>query len=367
MGSLLKDVYSISFYNTLGEVLEKIIPGFKSTTFKKSIYTSDFENKELKQRMRHTSVVLHDFLPKDYKKAVQLIKQAIFLIREKGIHDDGLAYMFFPDYIEVYGVDDYEISIDAIEYITQFVSCEFAVRPFLLKYGDRMIQQMSLWSKHKNSKVRRLASEGSRPRLPWAMAVPILKKEPEKLLPILENLKNDSSESVRRSVANSLNDISKDHPDIVIAIAKKWYGNNKETDAIIKHGSRTLLKQGHAEILHHFGLESKNIHLNDFKITSNKVRIGDHLEFNFTINNANTTTQKVRLEYAIYYRLQNGKLSRKVFKISERDYLPATSAAVRRIHKFAIITTRTFYTGAHQLGIIINGEEKNIVNFELIE
>ncbi|MGY0037975.1 DNA alkylation repair protein [Pedobacter sp. NJ-S-72] len=133
--------------------------------------------------------------------------------------------------------------------ITQFISCEFAVRPFLAKYGGQMMIRMEKWSLHESHKVRRLASEGSRSRLPWAMAVPGLKKDPSPILPILENLKNDPSEWVRKSVANNLNDISKDHPEIVIAIANRWKGLSKETDAIIKHGCRSLLKQGHAKIL----------------------------------------------------------------------------------------------------------------------
>lgn len=366
MASLLKNVYSTSFYKTLGDTFSELLPGFKSTAFMKKIYSEDFESKELKQRMRHTSEILHEFFPDDYKETVALLKQAINLIREKGVSDDGLAYMCFPDYVEVYGLNDYETSIDAIEYITQFVSCEFAVRPFLIKYGERMISQMLLWSKHENSKVRRLASEGSRPRLPWAMAVPVLKKEPKQIIPILENLKNDASESVRRSVANSLNDIAKDHPDVVIRIAQKWSGKSKETDAVIKHGSRTLLKQGHTKILRHFGLKSDAIHLSDFKLKSTKVQIGNVLEFDFSITNGNATSQKVRLEYAIYYRLQNGNLSRKVFKISERDYLAHAIENINRKHKFILITTRTFYTGAHRLGIIVNGEEKAVSDFELL-
>ena len=167
MAGLLKDVYSLSFYKTLSDTFSQLISGFEPMAFMEKIYNADFETKELKQRMRHTSEVLHAFFPNDYKETVMLLKQAIDMIREKGVTDDGLAYMCFPDYVEVYGLDDYETSVGAIEYITQFVSCEFAVRPFLIRYGKRMIGQMLIWSKHENSKVRRLASEGSRPRLPW--------------------------------------------------------------------------------------------------------------------------------------------------------------------------------------------------------
>jgi 3-methyladenine DNA glycosylase AlkC len=364
MGAL-KDLYSETFYTRLADNLTVVLPSFDQQAFKKRIYTTDFEIKELKERMRHTSVVLHNFFPADYKQTVKVIKKMIDQFRKTGIGEDGLAHMFLADYLEVYGIDNYETSIDALEYTTQFVSCEFAVRPFLLKYGERMIDQMKRWALHPNYKVRRLASEGSRPRLPWAMAVPVIKKNPELILPILEALKNDPSEWVRRSVANSLNDIAKDHPNIVLQIARQWAGISKETDAIIKHGSRTLLKQGHTEILKHYGLDSAGIKLNDFKILTPGIKIGESLEFTFTIENTNTTAQTIRLEYAIFYRMQNGKPSKKVFKISERIYQPGQKETIHRKQKFILITTRKFYVGEHQISVIVNGEEKEIAGFVL--
>jgi 3-methyladenine DNA glycosylase AlkC len=232
------------------------------------------------------------------------------------------------------------------------------VRPFFIKYGERMVHQMKLWSLHKNYKVRRLSSEGSRPRLPWAMAIPALKKDPSPILPILENLKNDPSEWVRRSVANNINDIAKDHPDIVMKLARKWKGISKETDAIIKHGSRTLLKAGHAEILSHYGLKSSNIIVSDFKIDTPIVKTGGHLSFSFCISNEDKKEQTVRLEYGLYYNKSNSQLARKVFKISEKKYKSGGKVEILRKQSFRKITTRVFYPGKHQLSIIVNGEEK---------
>src|SRR5258708_1538134 len=365
MRSLLKDVYSPAFYERLSNTLAEVIPSFDKQKFIKQIFAGDFKDKELKARMRHTSLTLHDFLPPNYAKSVAIIQKTITRLRRAGVAEDGLAWLLFPDYIEVYGLEDYDSSVKALEFTTQFVSCEFAVRPFLLKYGQKMIDQMKEWSLHENYKVRRLSSEGSRPRLPWAMAIPALKKDPTPILPILENLKNDPSEWVRRSVANSLNDIAKDHPDIVLKIAKKWKGISKETEAIIRHGSRTLLKQGHSEILKHYGLESKNIQLSSLKMLTPEIKIGQSLEFSFSITNNDPAAQKVRLEYAIFYQRQNGQLSKKVYKISERIYQPKEKASIHRKQKFVLITTRKFYPGAHQLSIIVNGEEKKKTHFEL--
>jgi len=363
---LIKDIYSKAFYSRFADTLQQVIPSFNKKEFLTVIFGDHFEDKEWKDRMKHTTRVFHQFLPANFPEALILINQVITQLRNDNFGEDGLAFIFFADYIETYGLDDFENSVKALEFVTQFVSCEFAVRPFILKYGDRMIQQMTEWSKHESYKVRRFASEGSRPRLPWAMAIPALKKNPEPILPLLENLKNDPSEWVRRSVANNINDIAKDHPDLVIELADRWKGVTKETDAIIKHGCRTLLKQGHAAILKHYGLESEQIALQDFEILTPVVKIGDSLGFSFAVTNQNKAAHTVRLEYGVYYRKANGQLSRKVFKISEKLYQPLIKTLVQRKQSFKVITTKKFYTGEHQLSLIVNGEEKEIKAFTMI-
>lgn len=363
--ALIKDIYSLSFYNRFADTVSPIIPSFNKAKFVDMALGDGFENMEWKQRMKHTTKVFHEFLPDQFAEAATLIMAVIKKLQSDNFGVDSLAFVFFPDYIETYGLDDLKNSVKAFELITQFVSCEFAVRPFILKYGDEMISQMVAWSLHENYKVRRLASEGSRPRLPWAMALPALKKDPSSILPLLENLKNDPSEWVRRSAANSINDIAKDHPDLVIALAVKWKGISKETDAIIKHGCRTLLKQGHAAILKHYQLESKDISLTDFEILTPNVKTGESLGFTFSIQNHNEAAQTVRLEYGVYYLRANGQLSRKVFKISEKSYLPGAIVTIHRKQSFRVITTKVFYAGGHQLSIIVNGEEKGFQTFNL--
>lgn len=367
MSTLLKDLYSAPFYDRLAKSLSAAVPGFSKTQFRKLVFSKDFEDMELKQRMKHTTAALHHFMPEKFSETALLLEKIITQMRADGFPDDRLEYMFFPDYIETYGMDDYKSAVKAFVFVTQFVSCEFAVRPFIVQYGSKMLAQMEQWSRHKNAKVRRLASEGSRPRLPWAMALPALKKDPSPILPILENLKNDTSESVRRSVANSLNDIAKDHPDIVIEIAAKWKGVTKETDAVIKHGSRTLLKQGHTAILQHYGLESRHVHVEHLEVHTPKVKTGGSLAFSFQLHNSQEQPVTIRLEYAIYYRRANNSYSKKVFKISEKTYAAHEKVRVQRKQSFKLITTRKFYAGEQQLAIIVNGEEKTLAVFELAD
>jgi 3-methyladenine DNA glycosylase AlkC len=364
--SAIKDIYSPAFYNHFGGILEQTLPDFNKTAFTQQIFTEAFGTMEWKERMKHTTRVLHHFLPEPFDQAFEEIKKIISTLRKEQA-GENLAYIFLADYVETYGLDDFETSVKALEFITQFISCEFAVRPFILKYGDKMMDQMVLWSEHESPKVRRFSSEGSRPRLPWGMALPALKKDPSPLLPLLENLKNDPSESVRRSVANNLNDITKDHPDVVLSLAKKWRGLSKETDAVIKHGSRTLLKQGHFEFLELYGLDGKDILLTDLTILTPEVKIGHSLEFSFTVTNRSDRKRMVRLEYGIYYMKSKGQLARKVFKISEKEYEAGAKVKVQRKQSFRLITTRTFYPGLHQLSIIVNGEEKEIQGFEIMD
>ena len=363
---LIKDIYSVSFYEKFSQAVAEVYLTFNKQKFIDTIYEDDFAQKEWKDRMKHTTVVFHKFMPENFQETVQLIDKIIGNLKKNKFTDDNLAFIFFADYIEMYGLNDFKTSMKAFVSITQFISCEFAVRPFILKYKEKMIEEMVKWSLHESPKVRRLASEGCRPRLPWAMAIPFLKKDPASILPILENLKNDSSEYVRRSVANNLNDIAKDNPEIVLEIAGKWKGFSKETDGIIKHGCRTLLKQGHPEILSHYGLESANIEISSFEIKTPIVKIGNYLQFEFYLNNKNDEAKTVRLEYAVHYRKAKGHLAKKVFKISEKTYPSNQLIKIERNQSFKIITTRVFHTGIHGLSIIINGTESKTLEFELI-
>ena len=363
---LIKDIYNKPFYERLAASLEKVVPIFVAKKFMKAILTDAFYNMEWKERVQHTTKVLHNFMPSNFAESAKLMENIVTQLRADGFGEQGLVFMFLPDYIATYGLEDFENSVVALEFLTQFISAEFAVRPFLLKYGDRLMGEMFRMSTHENHHVRRFASEGSRPRLPWGAAIPALKKDPGLILPILENLKNDPSEYVRRSVANNLNDITKDNPEVVIIIAKKWKGLGKETDAIIKHACRSLLKSGHPEILSFYGLDANHLSIIDFKIETQKINIGSEVAFSFIIKNEDKIERYIRLEYTLYYLKNNGSLAGKVFKINEKSYPAGAEVKIKRKQSFKLITTRTFYKGHHKLSIMVNGKEKAIGDFELL-
>jgi len=375
-----KNMWNAQFFNGFTNALKCIINNFDERKFLSRVKDDEWENKELSQRWRHLTTVLRNFLPADYKKAIAKILELINYLKKtqywetivqnslKGKYGLSLEYGFFGDFVEQYGLDDYETSVKAIEEITQFTSCEGPVRPFIIKYPNDMMKQMLVWSKHKNPWVRRLSSEGCRPRLPWSMALSKLKENPAPIIPILENLKDDTSRFVRMSVANNLNDIAKDNPEIVIDLVKKWQGKSENTDWIIKHGCRTLLKQGRPEVMDIFGFDTvKNIRIEDFQILTPKVKIGKALEFGFKLLNKNKEKTKIRLEYGLYYQKANGTLSKKVYKISEKEYAGNSVTPIIRKQSFREITTRVFHPGLHRVSVIINGNEFEKHDFKLIK
>ena len=345
----LKNLYNAVFLDSLCKEISALYRQFDAPGFSQHVIDDAWDEKELKARMKHISESLHHFLPMNYAEAIQILMKAAPKF-------NGFEYMFFPGFVELYGLENYELSIPALEHLTPYSSSEFAVRPFIKKYGQKMMQQMENWAESDNHHVRRLASEGCRPRLPWAMALPAFKKDPSPILTILETLKNDESDYVRRSVANNLNDISKDNPQVVIEIANRWLGESPEVDWVVKHACRTLLKQGDPAVLALLGFSKpRHVEVEEFHVQAS-VEMGDNLAFSFILRTQQPTLGKIRLEYAIDFMKKNGSQARKLFKISEST-IPGNKKVVKKFHSFRKISTRKYYAGPHGIAIIVNGCE----------
>ncbi|HEY0652323.1 MAG TPA: DNA alkylation repair protein [Chryseosolibacter sp.] len=358
MAEALKHMYNPDFFERLCPVLRSSIPGFDCKYFIHRIFNNEWPDLELKQRVRHIAVTLHDFLPADFPEAADILVRLSEQLRENEIHEQGFATIFIPQYIQVYGLDHPTVSLNALEKITQLVSAEFAIRPFILQYRELAFEKLNAWCKHQNANVRRLSSEGCRPRLPWAMGIPALKKDPTPILPILDCLKDDPSEYVRRSVANNLNDIAKDHPQLVLEIARKWQGRSPDTDRIIKHGCRTLLKKGNSDVLglHGFNPNSRG-DLKSLELGKPKVKIGEYLYFSFAFVNREKKLTPFRLEYSIDYLTSTGKRSNKMFKITENEFDAGKTVTIARKQSFKNLTTRRHFKGKHTLTIFSNGRK----------
>jgi 3-methyladenine DNA glycosylase AlkC len=362
----LKNVYTHDLIQGYAQLVKKVWPPFKEKAFLKNVFNHDWEALELKQRMRHVSSQLHHSLPAPYDQATKIVIGTVDRLIEKHGRKMSFAYGFLADFVERFGLEHPDISIPALEKITQWTSAEFAVRPFLLQYPDRMYAQMHRWSMHDDAYVRRLSSEGIRPRLPWGQGIPVLKKDPSPILLILENLKNDPAETVRRSVANNLNDIAKDHPALVLRTLKSWKGTSENTDWIIKHASRGLLKKGNEHALKLFGFDPATTTVRVENLKCGKaVAINEKLNFSFDVTHHGTKSAKVRLEYAVDYITSTGKTSTKVFQIWEKLLQPGITETIRRFQRFADLTTRKHFPGGHRLSILLNGKEVASASFRV--
>ena len=359
----LKNMYNDAFFEDMTAAFKQVYPAFDHDTFFGRIYDNTWDAKPLKTRMRHITTVLHDLLPEDYPAAVEVLKQAQPLLGHY-----SFQVMSFPDFVELYGLDDWQTSLPALELFTQYSSGEFAVRPFIVKDMPRMMAHMLDWTEHESEHVRRLASEGSRPRLPWAMALPDFKRDPAPILPILERLKDDPSEYVRRSVSNNLNDIAKDHADVVIDVLRRWSDDaSKEVQWMVRRGLRTLVKNGHGEAMGLLGFsDGAQIQVKNMSLSTDSVNMGESLTFTCEIESQADAAQDLLIDYVVYFMKANGTLAPKVFKLSQRKIQPGETIQLRRQHHFRPISTRVYYAGQHGLALKINGQEFEQMPFQLI-
>ncbi|MCX6075803.1 MAG: DNA alkylation repair protein [Campylobacterales bacterium] len=349
MAEPLKNSYTEAYITNLAKKVGVHYADFDEQNFRASVFCDAWESLELKARMRHIAMQLHRFLPLSYAQQLAILKTA-------SKNFGSFEAMFFQDFVEVFGLDDFEHSMEALAVFTIDSSSEFAVRQFIIKYEEQTLQQMKIWAKSNNKHLRRLTSEGCRPRLPWAVALPRFKKEPSNVLQIIELLKNDPSLYVRKSVANSLNDISKDHPQAVAQFVKNNQGFSKELDWVCKHASRTLLKKGDSAILELFNLQSlHHVSIENF-VYDKAVKIGDALHFSFELN-TKEPIENIRIEYAIEYLKVNNRHNKKVFMITQ-GRLETTYKTFTKKQSFKDMTTRKHYRGQHFISVLINGEEK---------
>ncbi|AIQ48427.1 hypothetical protein R70723_22795 [Paenibacillus sp. FSL R7-0273] len=365
MAEPLKAMYNEGFLRDLGRKLHGACETFELEAFVAEAMREPWEELELKARMRRITETMGTYLPGGYG-------QALAVLYAVDHECTGFPYLIFPDFVEVYGQaeEHWELSMKALERFTQGSSAEFAVRPFLLGDPQRMMEQMLVWSRHTNEHVRRLASEGSRPRLPWGQALPVFKRDPSPVLPVLEQLKDDPSLYVRKSVANNLNDIAKDHPDVVIGIARRWMGVSTRTDWIVRHGCRSLIRKANPEIMAIFGYAEEEesaplVAAAALSVDPSVLRIGDSCVLSYQLRVREGEAARIRVEYGIDFVKAGGKTSRKLFLLSDKTVPGGARLSAVRTHRWADLTTRRHYPGVHRIALLVNGREAAFTELSL--
>lgn len=352
--ALLKEQIDVTLLNAIAQRCRHYYPAFNSAHFLQQL-SADLTAMELKQRVQRTATCLYQTLNLPFD-------QACAVLRPVSRHFTGIPGFIFPEVVAQFGLQQPELALDTLGHFTRFSTSEFAIRPFLQLYPDFTFAQMRAWAEAEDHHLRRLASEGCRPRLPWGTALKSLQRDARPIIPILEQLKADPSDYVRRSVANNLNDISKDQPELVLSLAKSWQGYSDETNWIIKHALRTLLKKRHSVALGLFGYQTPTLQAN-LTLTSPTVRMGEQIQFVVELQSEGPLG-KLRLEYAIDFAGKNGNIRHKVFQLAERTVLQST-LQLQRSYRFVDMTTRKHYPGAHQLHLFINGQKYASAAFTL--
>ena len=362
----IKDLLNEETVGAFAEAVHAAHGAFDRGGFMIRVFDAEWPSRALKQRIRHITLALHDLLWEDYRDALDILRR----IR---LDVEGIVQWVFTDYVEVYGLDDWEASMTALEEFTQRFSAEFAIRPFIVRHPERTMAQMLAWAGHESAEVRRLATEGCRPRLPWGIRLQDLIADPSPILPVLERLKDDESESVRKSVANNLNDISKDNAGVVLDLLRQWQADaadevRRDVRWITRHALRTLVKQGHPGALALLGYPSDaRIAVRNLVVEPQSIQIGDEITLSFDIESLADDPLNLMIDYVVYHMRANGKLTPKVFKLTKRAIQPGEVLQIERKHSFAPVTTRKYYPGEQAIEPKINGQLFGRARFVLKE
>jgi 3-methyladenine DNA glycosylase AlkC len=341
--------------------LRRAWPSFEAASFLRAILPR-LPPLGLNERNFLIRDALHVHLPPAFPDAAKILLRAL-----EPESSAGFAVMSLGAYVAEHGLAHRDLALAALKEITKRFSAEFAIRPFLDREPDAVLATLAGWAHDPDAQVRRLVSEGTRPRLPWGMRLQGFVKDPRPVLKLLDLLKEDPELFVRRSVANNLNDIAKDHPDLVVATLRRWKSSRSpETQWLVKHALRTLIKQGHPEALGLLGFgHGAAVRVTGLTLAHPRLRIGETQAFQFTVTSTAKEAQPLMIDYALHYRKANGQLKPKVFKLKSLMIGPRASVQVEKRQPFRPIGIRPFYPGGHVIEILINGRAMGRAEFHL--
>ena len=323
---------------------------------------------ELRARVKLIAHALKLHLDSNFPKA---LNQLMHLTRMQNLK----SFELWPatEFIQIYGLNHLDESLLAMYELTQKFTAEFCIRPFINTHGELVFKQLKKWQRDPNPHIRRWLSEGTRPRLPWGERLVGSVENPQLGLAILEELKFDSSLYVRKSVANHLNDIAKDHPDLVINTLDTWSKLvpkefEKEFAFILHRALRTLIKAGHPGALNLMGVTpfAGKLKIEKFRARTKKVKLNSNLEFSFELKNFGSKREKFILDFVIYFQKSNGGLSPKVFKLKSSVLDGKEKVKIEKKFSFKPITTRKYYPGLHKISLKLNGVEGRPRAFVLV-
>lgn len=368
MAEKLKHFFDEPLVRSIAGDLRRADPSFRQRAFVAAC-TKKLRRLELTARASHVADVMHDYLPQPFTAAAQILIASLGpeLARTDDFGLAPLRYMPHVFFVQKYGLDDFEAAMRAQYELTKRFSAESSIRAFLVRYPNETYARLVQWARDENVHVRRLVSEGSRPRLPWAPRLRAFQEDPHPVIELLELLKDDPERYVQRSVANNLNDIGKDHPDLAVAVCRRWLiGASPARAWIVRHALRALLKKGHRGALETLGVASKpEVSIKEVQLDPVKVSIGGKLRFSFRIASTGRSAQQLLVDYAVHFVKANGAISPKTFKLRRITLRPSAQVELGSTVSFKNMTTRHHYPGRHRLDVVINGMAYPLAHFDV--
>ena len=361
------------FKNELGEARINVIAAHLSKHNKKfneqqflALALDNLDELSLMQRSQQIVSALKQCFPEGFIEATNTILSSLSPV-DKQTDDQGLhSWLTVPlaEFMGQHGQDDFDQAMLGLQNITQYFSSEWAIRHFLKLQQKASLEKLHEWCKHDNEHVRRLVSEGSRPRLPWGFQLEAFKQDPTLTFPLLEKLKDDPSDYVRLSVSNHLNDISKDHPEWLIEKLKPWVDERDDKRMkLIRHACRSLIKMAHQPTLDMLGYTPFEVSEVELDLKDTKIEYGDKL--NFDLSFKGPKNKSIIVDFIIHFQKSNGQLAPKVFKWKTTALNSKGIFRAKKSHGIKPITTRRYYNGQHKLELMVNGQVIAQQDFEL--
>ncbi|MFT7597956.1 MAG: 3-methyladenine DNA glycosylase AlkC [Acidimicrobiales bacterium] len=380
MAEPLKNSFGPEVVERIGRSLAAAQPGFDEVGFVAQCLRG-FDELELTPRARQIADVMADHLDADRALALQTVIDSVSdealaadlgpdtaeSTTNKSNAMSGFFYLPHVFFVTAHGLDHFELAMDAQHLLTRRFTAEFSIRAYLEHHTEATLVRLREWTLDPSEHVRRLVSEGTRPRLPWASRLKEFQRDPAPVLELLELLKDDESEYVRRSVANNLNDIAKDHPELIVGVAQRWWTDGDDNRRrLIRHGLRSLIKAGDPGALGILGYVADSpLEIHAVSIEPATARIGETVKLVIELTNPTDTPVGGLVDLAIHFVKANGSTSSKVFKGSEIVAPSGGSAVIRKSVSVAQQSTRTHYPGEHAVDVLINGVPHRVGAFTL--
>jgi 3-methyladenine DNA glycosylase AlkC len=368
MAEPLKNHFGTDVPALLAASICAVHPKFPAKAFAKDALTG-FDALELTGRGRHLAAALHRHLPANYPQAVDILVRSSALPPKRKVASGMTGFFYMPHcfFVAEHGLGHLAESFAAQHALTQKFTCEFSIRPFLIHHPQATLAQLRQWAHDPSEHVRRLVSEGTRPRLPWAMRLPAFQADPRPVLELLDLLKDDAALYVRRSVANNLNDIGKDNPHVLIDVAQRWLVHaSPEREWVVRHALRWAIKQGDAGALKALGFgKAVALDLRNPVVSPGKAVIGGAVTIAFDLHNPTAKAQDWMVDLAVHYVKANGASRAKVFKLKAVTVAPSATENLRKTVSLREMTTRKHFAGVHRVEAVVNGVAHAVGGFQL--